>query len=58
MTLFHARVLDTPDDPFTGGTLRSDDDAGVLVVDGVVAERGDYATVRAAHPQDEVVDLS
>jgi guanine deaminase len=56
-TLYRARVLDTPDDPFRGGVLRSDDDAGLLVADGVVAARGDFASVRAAHPEVEVVDL-
>lgn len=57
MTLYRARVLDTPEDPFTGGTLRSDDDAGLLVMDGTIRERGDFATVRAAHPDADVVDL-
>ena len=57
MTLYRARVLDTPDDPFTGGTLRSDEDAGLLVRDGVIRERGDFGGVRAAHPDAEVVDL-
>ncbi len=58
MTLYRARVLDTPDDPFRGGELRADSDAGLLVRDGVIAERGPYAAVRSAHPQEEVVDLS
>ena len=57
MTVFRARVLDTPDDPFSGGLLRSDDDAGLLVVGGVILERGDFATVRSAHPDEEVIDL-
>lgn len=57
MTLFRARVLDTPDDPFTGGLLRSDDDAGLLVRDGLIAARGDFATVRADHPDEPVTDL-
>ena len=57
MTLFRARVLDTPDDPFAGGTLRSTDDAGLLVVDGVITARGDFAALRAEHPGAEVVDL-
>lgn len=55
--LVRARVLDTPDDPFTGGALRSDEDAGLLVVDGVVAARGPFTEARAAHPDAEVVDL-
>ncbi len=57
MTLFRARVMDTPDDPFAGGLLRHDEDAGLLVVDGVVAARGPYASLRAAHPDDDVVDV-
>jgi guanine deaminase len=57
MTIYRARVLDTPDDPFTGGALRSDDDAGLLVTDGTILERDDFATVRAAHPDEDVVDL-
>ncbi|HEU5038234.1 MAG TPA: guanine deaminase [Nocardioides sp.] len=57
MTLVRARVMDTPDDPFTGGVLRHDDDAGLLVADGVITARGPYAPLRAAHPEEEVVDL-
>ncbi len=57
MTLYRAQVLDTPDDPFTGGTLRSDQDAGLLVVDGTVRARGDFTTLRADHPDEAVVDL-
>ena len=56
-TIYRARVVDTPDDPFTGGVLRSADDAGLAVVDGVITARGDFAAVRADHPQAEVVDL-
>lgn len=57
MTIFRGRVLDTPDDPFAGGTLRSEDDAGLLVIDGVITARGDFTTVRSAHPAEEVIDL-
>ena len=57
MTIFRGRVLDTPDDPLAGGTLRSEEDAGLLVVDGVITARGDFTTVRAAHPEEEVADL-
>jgi guanine deaminase len=49
--------MDTPDDPFTGGTLRHDGDAGLLVVDGVVAARGPWERVRADHPEEDVLDL-
>ncbi|MGH3336154.1 MAG: imidazolonepropionase-like domain-containing protein, partial [Nocardioides sp.] len=56
-TIYRARVVDTPEDPFTGGELRSADDAGLAVADGVITARGDFATVRADHPDAEVVDL-
>ena len=36
MTLYRAQVMDTPDDPFRGGALRADTDAGLLVVDGLI----------------------
>lgn len=57
MTIFRGRVLDAPDDPFAGGTLRSEEDAGLLVLDGVITARGDFTDVRAMHPAEEVVDL-
>jgi guanine deaminase len=57
MTLYRAQVLDTPDDPFSGGALRADADAGLLVVDGVIAERGAYADLRRQHRGETVVDL-
>lgn len=57
MTLYRAVVLDTPEDPFTGGELRSESDGGLVVRDGVIVARGDYAAVRAQHPDEEVVDL-
>jgi guanine deaminase len=56
MTVYRAQVLDTPDDPFRGGALRSDDDAGLAVVDGVIIARGPYAEVRTQFADDEVVD--
>jgi guanine deaminase len=57
MTLYRAQVLDTPDDPFRGGALRADADAGLLVVDGSIAGRGPYADLRREHPDETVVDL-
>lgn len=57
MTLVRARVMDTPDDPFAGGVLRSEEDAGLLVVDGTIAARGSFASLRAAHPDEEVLHL-
>lgn len=57
MTLFRGTFLDTPDDPFAGGSLRVADDAVLLVRDGVVRARGAYPDLRRDHPEDEVVDL-
>ncbi|QBX56175.1 guanine deaminase [Nocardioides seonyuensis] len=57
MILYRARVLDTPDDPFAGGSLRSHEDAGLLVVDGVIRERGGFESIRARYPTGPVVDL-
>ena len=55
MTIFRATVLDTPDDPFTGGALRAEADAGLLVRDGAIVDRGPFAEVRDRHP-DELVE--
>ena len=57
MTIYRAQVLDTPDDPFTGGTLRTDSDAGLRVVDGVITARGPFAEVWPAYAGEDVVDL-
>lgn len=58
MTVYRAQVLDTPDDPFRGGVLRADSDAALLVIDGVIIERGAVADIRARHPDQDFVDLS
>ena len=57
MTLYRARVLDTPDDPFAGGELRADDDAGLVVREGRIVARGGFARVREEHREEDVVDL-
>lgn len=57
MTVFRGTVVDTPDDPFAGGRLRVEHDAGLLVRDGVILARGGYDAVRAGALHDEVVDL-
>lgn len=57
MTIYRCRVLDTPDDPFSGGELRSQDDAGIAVEAGVIVDRGAFRTVAERHPDAEVVDL-
>ena len=57
MTLFRARVLDTPDNPFTGGALRADDDCGLLVEGGVVTARGPFGQLHRDNPDEGVLDL-
>jgi guanine deaminase len=57
MTLFRAAVLDTPENPFTGGALRAETDGGLRVRDGVIADRGPFAALAARYPGDDVVDL-
>ena len=57
MTVYRAQVVDTPDDPFHGGQVRSDADAGIAVSDGVIVDRGPFDDVRSRHPSDEVTDL-
>ncbi|GAA3586108.1 guanine deaminase [Kribbella ginsengisoli] len=58
MTLFRGTFLDTPENPFTGGTLRVATDAALLVEDGLITARGSYADLRDAHPAERVVDLT
>ena len=60
--LYRARAYDTPVDPFTEAAdspgFRYDDDLGLAVSDdGVITARGPFATVAAAHPTANVVDL-
>ncbi|RNI24433.1 guanine deaminase [Flexivirga caeni] len=57
MTIYRATVLDTPVDPFQGGTLRSESDVALAVTDGRISARGPLAEVRAGAPDDEIVDL-
>ena len=57
MTLYRAQVIDTPVDPFSGGALRCDADAGLLVEDGVIVDRGGFAHLRRRHPEADVVEL-
>ncbi|MDE3130702.1 MAG: guanine deaminase [Acidobacteriota bacterium] len=57
--IYRGRVLDTPEDPFHGGSLRVEGDGGLYVTDdGRIADRGAYVDVRARHPTDPVRDLS
>ena len=57
MTIFRVPVLDIPDDPFAGGQLRSDDDAALLVRDGVIVERGAFAALLTQYTDEKIVDL-
>lgn len=56
--LLRATVLDVPESPFTGGTLRAAADLGLLVDDGVIAQRAPFAALRSEHPGLPVEDLS
>lgn len=56
--IYRARVLDTPEDPFHGGGLRSEPDAALYVDgEGRIADRGRFAEVRGRHPDEPVQDL-
>ena len=57
MTLFRGTFLDTPQSPFRGHHLRADQDAALLVRDGVITHRGPAAELLREHPDEEVVDL-
>jgi len=57
VTIYRARVLDTPEDPFQGGALRADDDCALVVHDEVIVARGPLADVRAHDPTSLVIDL-
>ncbi|GAA1521048.1 guanine deaminase [Brevibacterium permense] len=57
MVIYRARVFDTPDNPFTGGRLRSAADIALVVDDGLITSRTDFDTARAEHPEAQVVDL-
>ena len=61
MTLYRGTVIDTPGDPFTGhpgDALRVESDGALLVRDGIIVARGDFATLRAAHPDEPVTELT
>ncbi|MEE3358338.1 MAG: guanine deaminase [Pseudomonadota bacterium] len=58
MALLLGRILEISGDPFQDGldavTIRND--GAVRVVDGLIAETGDAAALRAAYPDEEVTD--
>ena len=57
MTLFRGTFIDTPQSPFKGHHLRAEQDAALLVTDGVIAARGPADRLLREHPDDDVVDL-
>jgi guanine deaminase len=57
MTLYRGTFIDTPENPFDGGSLRVDSDAGLLVENGMIVARGSFKEIRQAHPAEQVVDL-
>jgi len=59
VTIYRAQVLDAPEDPFRGGLLRAEADAGLLVTaEGRIADRGPFAEVRARHGSEPVFELT
>lgn len=58
MTLFRGTFVDTPDNPMTGGALRSATDAALLVQDGTITASGSYADLCRDHPGEPVEDLT
>ena len=65
MTLYRAAVIDTVADPFAlelagedpQAALRAEADGGVVVLDGRIAARGPFPSVRDEYPDEDVVDL-
>ena len=47
MRIYRGTVLDTPESPFTGGVLRAESDAGIVVADGVSVEQKEKTLVCA-----------
>ena len=58
MTIYRARVFDTPQNPFLGGRLRGDADCAIAVdTDGTIVFRGAPDEARRRFPDDDLVDL-
>nr|WP_300144065.1 guanine deaminase [Propionicimonas sp.] len=57
MTLFRATVVDAVGSGLTDCRLRVDEDAGLLVTDGIITARGPFAELFRAHPDEPVVRL-
>ncbi|CAM3819182.1 guanine deaminase [Deinococcus frigens] len=57
-TLYRAAFMHTPSSPFTDAdALHVEEDGGLLVNGGVIVQSGDFAGLRAAHPEAAVHDL-
>jgi guanine deaminase len=57
VTLYLGTFLDTPQSPFRGHHLRADQDAALLVRDGVITARGPADVLMREHTAEDVVDL-
>jgi guanine deaminase len=60
VTLYAATIVDTPGDPFTGDpaeALEVDQDGALLVREGVIRARGQFAALRAEYPDEPVTRL-
>lgn len=57
MTIYRGTIVDTPDNPFSGGELRSESDGALLVQDGVIVARGPATQVLSEYPEQHVVTL-
>lgn len=55
-SIFHGLVLDTPEDPFSGGELRAGECA-LAVHDGVITFRGSLVEAQRLHPGAEVTRI-
>ncbi len=57
-TLYRARIMHTPADPFgDASALQTQEDAGLLVQGGVIRASGPFDGMRAGFPEADVVDL-
>lgn len=58
MRLYRAAYMHTPASPFQdSGALNTEEDGGLLVDGGTILAGGSFATVRAAYPDAEILEL-
>jgi guanine deaminase len=58
VTLYAGTIVDTPGDPFVGDPADALAEVGALLVrEGVIYARGTFATLRAKHPDEPVIQL-